>query len=73
MFHQSGLIRPDWPVAYVHHAEDEHADEEPVRELEQAVVLPANPVDRGDPHRERAQRRHPARRGVDAWSGGRRT
>lgn len=56
-------------VTHVHHAEDEHADEEPVRELEQAVVLPADPVDGGHPHRDRAQGGHPTGGGVDACQG----
>lgn len=52
---------------YVHHAEDEDADEEPVRELEEAVVLAAHPVHRRSPHGERAEQRHPAHGSVDAF------
>lgn len=51
---------------HVHDAEHEDADEEPVCELEQAVVLSPDPVHRGSPHRDRAESSHPTHGGVDA-------
>lgn len=50
----------------MHYAEDEDAHEEPVRELEQAVVLAAHPVHRRGPHGESAKQGHPAHGSVDA-------
>lgn len=49
----------------MHGAEDENADEQEVRELEEAVVAPPYEVDRRDPHRQPAQEGHPPHGDVD--------
>lgn len=51
---------------HVHGAEDEDTNEQEVRQLEQAVVLPPHEVERGYPHRHRAQSGHPPHGDIEA-------